>query len=344
MEFDINRAKELSYISKLVGQDSRLVQAGGGNTSVKLDDRYMLVKASGCQLADVTETNGYSVVDYRYISDEFAKGEVDNSREQEILSNVLVSGTRPSIETFLHSITYKYTIHTHPLGVTMYVSRTDGMDALRNMFPNAVFVGYDTPGIKLAKEYYNAMMNITDKSIVFLKNHGLVVSGNSVREVVKLHRSVVKRIDESLGLDFKAVAVGQQVFEAIQTVQPQSVAYRVETNAVKEAVRKAGGGWNHAYSPDCVVYCGNKIATLSKDYAKELSDFCVRYGKVKAIVADGYAFAVSDTLKSAREIAEMLDFTAQVYLSDSSVTELPDKEKDFLLNWDSEKYRANYSK
>ena len=35
-----------------------LAQAGGGNTSVKLDDHIMLVKSSGVQLADVKGQNG----------------------------------------------------------------------------------------------------------------------------------------------------------------------------------------------------------------------------------------------------------------------------------------------
>lgn len=45
-------------ISKYAGMRNDLAQAGGGNTSVKLDDRVMLVKSSGFQLADVSENSG----------------------------------------------------------------------------------------------------------------------------------------------------------------------------------------------------------------------------------------------------------------------------------------------
>ena len=40
-------------ISKYAGMRNDLGQAGGGNTSVKLDDQVMLVKSSGFQLADL---------------------------------------------------------------------------------------------------------------------------------------------------------------------------------------------------------------------------------------------------------------------------------------------------
>ena len=55
--------------SKFAGMRNDLAQAGGGNTSVKLDDQIMLVKSSGFQLADVEENSGYSKIDYRLIVD-----------------------------------------------------------------------------------------------------------------------------------------------------------------------------------------------------------------------------------------------------------------------------------
>ena len=42
--------KELEYISKAVGIPVDYTQGGGGNTSVKLDEQYMAVKAYYCAL------------------------------------------------------------------------------------------------------------------------------------------------------------------------------------------------------------------------------------------------------------------------------------------------------
>lgn len=59
--------KSLIQISKYAGMREDLVQAGGGNTSVKLSDTEMLIKASGFQLADITEKEGFAIVNPQII-------------------------------------------------------------------------------------------------------------------------------------------------------------------------------------------------------------------------------------------------------------------------------------
>ena len=341
MNIDPQKASDLCYISKLTGQEERLVQAGGGNTSVKLDDRYMLVKASGYQLTDVTETAGYAVVDHRMIREIFQAGDVQDSKEQEILSASLVQGKRPSIETFLHSITHRYTIHTHPLGVTMFAAREGGMETLQALFPTAVMVGYATPGIKLAKRYYEAVSGRRDKRIIFLENHGLLVSADTMEETVRLQWDVVSEVEAALGADTKGIEIGQRLFAALQTIVPGSIAYRVETPAVEAALRRSPQGWDHAYSPDCVVYCGSHIAYVRDDPKEELPRFCARYGMLKAVCMGGHLFAVAEDVKKARDIACMLDFSAKVFLSGGTMRPLPETERELLLGWDSEKYRSS---
>ena len=53
-----NEIKMMVRISKAVGDRIDYIQEGGGNTSVKFDDRIMAVKASGYQLQETTENNG----------------------------------------------------------------------------------------------------------------------------------------------------------------------------------------------------------------------------------------------------------------------------------------------
>ena len=55
--------KNFVEISRYAGERFDLVQAAGGNTSVKLKNSEMLIKASGFLLSDVAENNGYSKVD-----------------------------------------------------------------------------------------------------------------------------------------------------------------------------------------------------------------------------------------------------------------------------------------
>ena len=53
--------KELVLISRSAGSRSDYVQGGGGNTSVKLDDNLMAVKASGFMLKDISQNEGFVV-------------------------------------------------------------------------------------------------------------------------------------------------------------------------------------------------------------------------------------------------------------------------------------------
>ena len=77
-------------ISKYAGMRNDLAQAGGGNTSVKLDDRVMLVKSSGFQLADVSENSGYSKIDYRLIEDYFKENLLADGQSAETAAEQIV--------------------------------------------------------------------------------------------------------------------------------------------------------------------------------------------------------------------------------------------------------------
>lgn len=59
---------ELIYLSKYVGMRSDYVQAGGGNISIKISDKNMIIKSSGVQLADIHKGYGITCVDKNHKS------------------------------------------------------------------------------------------------------------------------------------------------------------------------------------------------------------------------------------------------------------------------------------
>ena len=96
----------------------------------------MFIKSSGYQLSEMEENVGYSKVNYKKIVDYFKTNlEIKRSDEKNLLEDTLIEGKRPSIETFLHSITEKYTLHTHPVLINVFTSRANGMKELKSMFP-----------------------------------------------------------------------------------------------------------------------------------------------------------------------------------------------------------------
>ena len=58
----MSEINDLVEISKYAGERFDLVQAGGGNSSVKFENGEMIIKASGFLLSDVNEDSGYSRV------------------------------------------------------------------------------------------------------------------------------------------------------------------------------------------------------------------------------------------------------------------------------------------
>ena len=140
-------------ISKYSGMREDLVQAGGGNSSYKISGDEMAVKASGYQLADISGEEGYALVNPRIIREKFLNCKsldtLTDSDSKMFLGEAFIKGGRPSIEIFLHSISGKYTLHAHLLVVNVLTCRQGGMDALKNIFPDSLFVPYATLGIEL---------------------------------------------------------------------------------------------------------------------------------------------------------------------------------------------------
>jgi len=52
-------------MSRLAGSASDYVQGGGGNTSCKVDDTLMAIKASGFRLDQIGRDQAYAVLDYQ---------------------------------------------------------------------------------------------------------------------------------------------------------------------------------------------------------------------------------------------------------------------------------------
>ena len=147
-------------ISKYAGMREDLVQAGGGNSSFKISDDKMAVKASGFQLADITINDGYALVNQKIIMELFLNASdfsnITENVSKTILEESFIEGKKPSIETFLHAISGRYTLHTHPIVVNVLACRKGGMKVLRELFPKALIVPYATPGVELAKAYFNS--------------------------------------------------------------------------------------------------------------------------------------------------------------------------------------------
>ncbi len=333
-------------LSRYAGMREDLVQAGGGNSSVKLDETKMLIKSSGYQLAELTMESGYSTINYPKICEAFNScdnlDDLTESDGKQILSSAQMNGGKPSIETFLHAITSTFTIHTHPIVVNVLMARKDAEQIVSTLFPESIFVPYATPGIELAKAYFKAMSNHKQsaKQIIFLQNHGLVVSGMDVDEVIKANEEVIYTIEDYLGIRNEMQSYHDVT--RVWNLLPEKIVWRVTDSNVL-SVYHSKGLWKHTFCPDCIVFLGKKIWSPTHLSLDELNEFRAQYGEPVVVEWQDNLYIRATSVKKAMEIQSVLSFSAQVMsrVDNKICNLLSEQEQNFLLHWDAEKYRQN---
>ena len=155
---------DYARLSQGAGARRDYVQGGGGNTSVKLDDRLMAVKASGFCLSDVKPDSAYAVMDYSAIrafyrgheATDFADAEKAGSDEAKA-NTVSVEGLaalRPSVEAGFHSLLGTFVIHSHSVYANLACCAMEMKQALTEALAGADFswgmVPYIDPGARLS--------------------------------------------------------------------------------------------------------------------------------------------------------------------------------------------------
>src|SRR5215210_4626429 len=105
--------ERLLHLSHLIGQDARLVQPGGGNTSIK-DGDTLLVKGSGSDLRTI-QRQGFTRLALSRLA---ALREIESMTDTEMMrfmaSCMVEEGAAPSVETPLHALLpYRVIAHTH---------------------------------------------------------------------------------------------------------------------------------------------------------------------------------------------------------------------------------------
>ncbi len=237
-----NPLKNLSYISQKIGKHPSYVQGGGGNTSVKLDKNRMAIKASGYLLSDVTEKDGFSIVDYIAIKAYLENPDSDEDMfVKKIKSLVLETNNRPSIETGFHVLLEDYVIHTHSVYANILTCSQGGQKIAEEFFPNSLWIEYTTPGRELTLKIKESLAKAAHQpKIIFLQNHGVIATGMDANETLHTHEDLNKKIQEFLGID-------KDLFASWTSIK--------DMNYVKE----------HILFPDQVVYtCAGENSLKSK--------------------------------------------------------------------------------
>jgi NAD(P)-dependent dehydrogenase (short-subunit alcohol dehydrogenase family)/rhamnose utilization protein RhaD (predicted bifunctional aldolase and dehydrogenase) len=203
---------KLIEISRAVGSDERLVQAGGGNTSVK-DARgsVMHIKASGTGLKDMAPGRGWVTMRMKPLLELLENRKVaalpDAQREPLVLDAMYAAvadgpdtAARPSCEASLHAMLERYVVHIHPISVNGVLCSRQSKKLCEEMAARCgftmVWTPYSNPGHPLAVLCRNEVKKFKARhkklpEVLFLEDHGLFVSSRSADRAVDLTKAIV---------------------------------------------------------------------------------------------------------------------------------------------------------
>jgi rhamnose utilization protein RhaD (predicted bifunctional aldolase and dehydrogenase)/NAD(P)-dependent dehydrogenase (short-subunit alcohol dehydrogenase family) len=196
----------LVYVSRLLGADTSLVLAGGGNTSVKTieadvfgDDIDVLhVKGSGGDMASI-ERGGFARLRLDHVSRLAALPELSDSRmATELQAASLDPGApAPSVESILHAVLpHRYVLHTHADAVLALTNTPEGASLVAEVYgADVVVIPYVMPGFELARacaERFHAGRHEGTVGMVLL-HHGLFTFAHDARTAYEHHIELVGR-------------------------------------------------------------------------------------------------------------------------------------------------------
>ena len=315
----------LRRLSAKVGSDPLLVQAAGGNTSIKQGD-VMWIKASGTWLRDAAAKDIFVPLDMARLSAALAADDpACESCTDFVRQDINPLGLRPSIETSVHGLMpQKIVVHVHCVNTIALAIRSDAEEVLgaRLKAFNWAFVPYARPGLMLSRAIRKAYRPGVD--VLVLGNHGLAVAAGSVMEAEALLNRVVAALEAPVR-DF-----GKPDLTALAAMAAGS-GYRLPEDpechaiALDEPSRRAA--CTNVYYPDHVVFLGTSIPD---DMASGAA----------AVAIPGKGVLVNVAAKPS--IEPMARCAGDVFCrlpATAPLKALTAGEIDQLLNWDAEKYR-----
>lgn len=346
----------LVKMSKYAGQRFDLVQAGGGNTSVKFDES-MYIKASGYLLSELTHDIGHTVVNTEKVlaifQDDSILGITDKKEKDAAASSKLQlakqsDGPRPSIETYLHALLYTYTLHVHSISVNMFTSSKRWLQKMEELDENALCVRYKTPGIELALEMKKQMQKYEmahrrKPHVIFLQNHGLIISSDQLEDIEAFNEKIVISAEAKAGVDFSRYRDTTKIAGCYNKVFfREDIVYLSEDITITNLLNQVSSEQlKKPFSPDGYVFCGYTV--LEVDALQ--TDSFIRYRETyfdapKIIRYNGNIYIIAADLKKAKMIEDV--FKNNLLIANALGNDLQfleDDEISYLGNWEAEKYR-----
>jgi len=300
---------ELIFLSKYFGQSELNVQGPGGNISVKIDD-LMLIKSSGCIMGNITPNIDYCIVNINKCQ------ELINEKKDNILETKIFGYKVPSMETYFHSFMKKYTIHIHFTLSNIFACCENFNKHLDQFKYKYCIIDYQIPGILLSyniKEKY-----IADCDIYYLLNHGLILTSNSIDQILEYYKYTFDYFNLKLNNSYYF-----DTFDLNKKYAENKI-YKIvkETLYTKELFEKMT-----VCFPDLAVFVQN-ICVIDRLEDLKNSDIVIYKNKV---------YIVTDSITKSYSLFEIINSYIEIQKKSKNLLQITNI--NFLQNMEQEKYR-----
>ncbi len=322
---------EFLVLSRRIGADPMLVQAQGGNSSVK-DGSTMWVKASGTELS-----RAYGSESFVHVDVELAKAEIDGAGDG-TCRNAMTGNDqvlRPSIETPFHALLpQRYVFHYHSVLSLCHSICEEGRSCLDAKLFGLEWhwVPYLKPGVPLTRAIRDTMeRGVAD--VFVLGNHGLIVCGESAAQVSDLIDEVEVRL-QLPGVEAQKVEAkdpGPMAGERFRYPGASSLA----CDSLLRSWVTLG-----SYYPDHVVFLGPSLPVVTLADVETARN--ARWPAV--IVPDAGIYVTNSASQSQLAMLECLRNVMLHIPRDWNPVPLARDAEMELLDWDAEEYRRQLAK
>ena len=218
------------YSTRLLGRDRRLVLHGGGNSSLKTQERdlagdkvaVLRVKGSGADMGAV-EPQDFPAVrleSLRALRTRKALSDTEMAQAQRAFL-IDPQAPSPSVEMLLHAfMPAKFVDHTHASAVLSLIDQPDAEDLCAAVFGGRLgFVPYRMPGFGLAKKAAEVFGSNPKVEGLILDKHGIFTFGNDAREfyerMIEFVTLAENRLKKNRKIVFAAAKLPQRIAPAV---------------------------------------------------------------------------------------------------------------------------------
>jgi rhamnose utilization protein RhaD (predicted bifunctional aldolase and dehydrogenase) len=349
-----SKIDDLVAVSARLGCNPLLVQAGSGNTSVKVDG-VLWIKASGKWLAHAAReeilvpvvvsearATGMCPPDFAlHLASPAGRGAAGAGLKG---SGLVGTGLVPSIETAMHAVApHAATIHVHSVNTIVYAVQEDGRERLAKRLDGLPWqwIPYVASGAPLAREVAKVFACAPETAILVLANHGLVVCGGDPLEA----EALLAEVEQRLAIEARcAPPPNRALLENLARgsdwrIQEIELIHALSTDAISRRVLLEG-----ILYPCQAIFLGPATPVLrpsltpgqaAREYEVEhrVRPLFFLVDGQGALVQKNMSAAEREMLLGLAEIVQRIDANARLrYLSESAVAS--------VLNADTYQYRA----